>query len=165
MRILHINTERTWRGGEQQTLYLLEGLKRRNIDSHLICQPHSPMAERAHAAGIKVFSVAMHGEVDLPACMRMRRLIKKYNYTIIHSHTSNAHALAFWSSRWTNAILLVTRLVDYSIFRHSFLNLSGIKYSRMADHYIAISNKIKDVLVADGLAAERVSVVHSGIDI
>lgn len=123
------------------------------------------MAERAHAAGIKVFSVAMHGEVDLPACMRMRRLIKKYNYTIIHSHTSHAHALAFWSSRWTNAILLVTRRVDYSIFRHSFLNLSGIKYSRMADHYIAISNKIKDVLVADGLAAERVSVVHSGIDI
>ena len=27
MNILHINTERTWRGGEQQVLYLLEGLQ------------------------------------------------------------------------------------------------------------------------------------------
>jgi glycosyltransferase involved in cell wall biosynthesis len=43
--------------------------------------------------------------------------------------------------------------------------LSGIKYRHMADYYIAISNKIKDVLVADGLAPERIFVVHSGIDI
>jgi glycosyltransferase involved in cell wall biosynthesis len=165
VRILHINTERTWRGGEQQTLYLLEGLKRRNIDSVLICQPNSPMAERARAAGIEVFPVAMHGEVDLPACLRMRRLIKRFNTTIIHSHTSHAHALAFWASLGTNVGLLVTRRVDFSIFRHSFLKLSGIKYSRMADYYIAISHKIKDVLVADGLAGERIFVVHSGIDI
>jgi glycosyltransferase involved in cell wall biosynthesis len=58
----------------------------------------------------------------------------------------------------------VTRRVDFSILRHSFLKLSGIKYRYMADYYIAISQKIKEVLVSDGIAAERIFVVHSGID-
>ncbi|GEM_PF-3581114 len=58
MKILHINTERTWRGGEQQTLNLLAGLNARRVDSDLVCQPDSPMQERADGAGINVFRSA-----------------------------------------------------------------------------------------------------------
>jgi glycosyltransferase involved in cell wall biosynthesis len=164
MKILHVNTEKTWRGGEQQTLYLLKGLKKRNITSHLLCQPGSPMEERAKKAAIEVFPVAMHGEVDLFAICRLRIHIKRFNYDIIHSHTSHAHTLAFLASLGIRTRLLVSRRVDFSIFRHSFLHLSGIKYRSMADYYIAISHKIKDILVRDGVPRQRIFVVHSGID-
>ena len=43
--------------------------------------------------------------------------------------------------------------------------INGIKYRFMADYYIAISHKIKEVMVNDGIAADRISVVHSGIDL
>lgn len=164
MKILHINTERTWRGGEQQTLNLLCGLNRRKINSHLICQPDSPMAHKANEANLRVIPVAMHGEIDLMAAGRIRSHIQKYKYDIIHSHTSHAHTLAYVSSIGYRICRLVTRRVDFSIFRHSFLRLSGIKYRHMADYYVAISHKIKAVMVADGLAADRIFVVHSGID-
>ncbi len=164
MKILHINTEKTWRGGEQQTFNLLKGLKQRNIPSHLLCQPNSPMAEKAEEIGIKTFPVSMHGEVDPLACFRIRTLINRFRYDILHSHTSHAHTLAFFSSIGTNVNRLVTRRVDFSIFRHSFLKLSGIKYRYMSDFYIAISHKIKDVLVNDGIPAGHIFVVHSGIN-
>ncbi|MGD8523629.1 MAG: glycosyltransferase [Desulfobacterales bacterium] len=164
MNILHINTERTWRGGEQQTLHLLQGLRDRKLNSHLICQPGSPMAKAATTIGITVFPIRMHGEIDFMAAYRIRKLIRKYQYSIIHCHTSHAHTIAFLASWGTNVSRLVTRRVDFSIFRHSFLKLSGIKYKYLADYYIAISRKIKEVLVSDGIAAERVFVVHSGID-
>lgn len=164
MKILHINTERTWRGGEQQTLYLLRSLIEKQITCHLVCQAGSPMAERAVTAGVKVFPIAMHGEIDLAAGFRIRKLIRKFRYQIVHSHTSHAHSLAFLASIGTGVVRLVTRRVDFSIFRHSFLKLSGIKYRYMADHYIAISQKIKDVMVADGIPGRRIFVVHSGID-
>ncbi|UCG06291.1 MAG: glycosyltransferase family 4 protein [Desulfobacterales bacterium] len=164
MNILHINTEKTWRGGEQQTLYLLQGLRNRKITSHLICQPGSPMARAAATIGTVVFPLSMHGEIDFTAAYRIRKLIRRYQYEIIHCHTSHAHTLAFLASWGTNVRRLVTRRVDFSIFRHSFLHLSGIKYRRMADFYIAISRKIKEVLVSDGIAAERIFVVYSGID-
>lgn len=164
MRILHINTERTWRGGEQQTLYLLEGLQQREIGTHLVCQPESPLAERARAAGIEVFPIAMHGELDLPACRRMRKIIKMQHYDIIHSHTSHAHTLAFFASVGTGSLRLVTRRVDFSIFRHGILRFSALKYKYMADYYIAISQKIKNVLISDGIAPDCIFLVHSGID-
>ncbi len=164
MKILHINTERTWRGGEQQTFNLLKGLKERNLSSHLICQPGSPMAEKAKKAQIKIFPIAMRGESDLLACFRIRALINRFNYDTLHSHTSHAHSLAFLASFGTKTRRIVTRRVDFSIFRHSFLKLSGIKYRYMADFYIAISHKIKEVLVNDGIPAGRIFVVHSGIN-
>ena len=164
MKILHINTEKTWRGGEQQTFYLLKGLKQAKICSHLICQPDSPMAKRSAAAGYKIFTVPMHGEADLPAILKIRKLIKKNRYNIIHSHTSHAHTLAFFASLGIDNKLLVSRRVDFSIFRHSFLKLSGIKYRFMADYYVAISHKIKEVLVSDGIDNNRIFVAHSGID-
>jgi len=164
MKILHINTEKTWRGGEQQLLNLLQGLKERNISSHLVCQPDSPLEKKAKKADIKVLPVGMRGEGDLIASFHCRRLINRFNYDIIHSHTSHAHTLAFFASLGKKAKRLVTRRVDFSIFRHSFLHLSGIKYRFMADYYIAISRKIKDVLVDDGISAKRIFVAHSGIN-
>jgi len=164
MKILHLNTEKTWRGGEQQTLYLLQSLKQRHITSHLVCQPASPLAKRARAADIEVFPIAMRGETDLAAARHLRKLIRKFNYDILHSHTSHAHSLAYLASIGCKTCRLVTRRVDFSIFRHSFLKLSGIKYRFMADYYIAISHKIKEVMINDGIPHQRIFVVHSGID-
>jgi glycosyltransferase involved in cell wall biosynthesis len=165
MKILHLNTEKTWRGGEQQTLYLLQVLKKRGIFCHLVCQPNSPMAQKAREAGLSVFPIFMHGEADPIACYRIRNLIKAFQYDILHSHTSHAHTLAFFASLGCRVCRLVTRRVDFSIYRHSFLRLSGLKYRHMAEYFIAISRKIKEVMVADGVSAERISVVHSGVDL
>ena len=165
MKTLHINTERTWRGGEQQTLYLLRSLKQRRIKSHIACQPGSPMEKKALEAGVEVFPIAMRGEADLSASWQLGKLIRRHNYDIVHSHTSHAHSLAFFASLGRRTCRLVTRRVDFSIFRNRFLPVNGIKYRFMADYYIAISHKIKKVMVNDGIAADRIFVVHSGIDL
>ena len=165
MKILHINTEKTWRGGEQQLLYLLCGLKKRNITSHLVCQPASPMEEKARSEKIETFPLTMHGEIDLGAGYKIKKLINIHHYDIIHSHTSHAHTLAFFGALGTKTRLLVSRRVDLSIYRHSFLRLSYIKYRFMADHYIAISKKIKSVMLTDGIPEQRISVAYSGINL
>jgi glycosyltransferase involved in cell wall biosynthesis len=122
------------------------------------------MEEEAKKSHITVFSVPMRGEVDFLAAYKLRRLISRSRYNIVHSHTSHAHTLAFLGAWGKNIRLLVTRRVDFSIFRHSFFRLSGIKYRHMAHCYIAISHKIKDVLVRDGIPEGRITVVHSGVN-
>jgi len=102
--------------------------------------------------------------IDVPACLRIRRLIQKFDYDIIHSHTSHAHSLAFFASMGCRARRLVTRRVDFSIFRRSFFGLNGIKYRWMAHYYIAISGYIKQVMEKDGIEAARIFVAPSGID-
>jgi glycosyltransferase involved in cell wall biosynthesis len=78
-------------------------------------------------------------------------------------HTSHAHTLGCFASLFARrGVRVVTRRVDFSIIKNPF---SIFKYRWGVHKYIAISNAIRSVMVADGVAAERIAVVHSGIDI
>lgn len=163
---LHINTEPTWRGGEQQTLYLLQGLVKRGFPVRLCAQRGSPMAARARESDIDTFELRMRGEIDVLAALRLRGQIKEFRPDIVHYHTSHAHSLGILATAFgggRGARTLLTRRVDFSIYRHSFFGLNHIKY-RKVDHIVAISQAIEKVLVSDGLPPQGIDCVPSGID-
>ncbi len=164
LRTLHLNTERTWRGGEQQTLYLAEGLARRGHVADVCCQPGTEMARRARDAGLDVFEVPMRGELDVRAARRIARVIRERGYDVMHMHTSHAHGIAILVGLFVRGPKrVVHRRVDFTIFRNR-LKLSRFKYRHGADRYVAISHAIRDVLVGDGIPGDRISIVPSGID-
>lgn len=160
---LHIDTERTWRGGEQQVLYLTTGLARRGHRVCVVCQPASPLAERAGDAGLDVIELRMRGETDFVAALALRKLIRRRGIDVVHMHTSHAHVLgsaAAYLARRGRTV--VTRRVDFGIGRNLF---SRFKYRYGIDRYIAISEAIRQVLIAGGVDAGKIGVVHSGIDL
>lgn len=170
LRVLHLNTEPTWRGGEQQVMYLLDGLRARGVQSLLVAQPGAPMAERARAAGHPVRPLRMRGEVDPLAVLRLHQWLREDRITIVHAHTSHAHTLAalaalpFGRSRHRPRVV-VARRVDFSIFRRSFFGLNHLKYLHGVDCYVTVSEAIRRVLIGDGVPAGRIHCVHSGIDL
>lgn len=166
MKTLHINTEMTFRGGEQQTLYLVQGLRKRGHEAHLVCQPESGIQGRAEEARIPCFPLRMRGEFDPCAAVRLARLMRSQAYDLVHSHTSHAHSQVTAASFFLRKrpVRIVTRRVDFSIFRHNFLGLNIYKYTKGVDHVIVISRKIREVLIQDGVPADSISLVHSGVD-
>lgn len=164
LRVLHIDTERTWRGGEQQALYLATGLAARGVTNLCVGQPDSPYVERCAEKGLDTAEVRMRGEGDPASIQRLRRLFRDWRPDVIHMHTSHAHMLGMLASRTTGVgKTVVSRRVDFSIYRN-FLRLSWFKYRFGIDLYVAISEGIKRQMVKDGIPAERIQVVHSGID-
>lgn len=169
-RVLHVNTEPTWRGGEQQLLYLLDGLRARGVASTLVAQPGGPMLERAARSGHDVVPMRMRGEVDLLAVARLHHLLRAGRFNLVHAHTSHAHTLiamaaALFGRGHTRPKVVVARRVDFSIFRRSFLGLNHLKYLHGVDQFVSVSEAIRQVLIADGIPGERVATVHSGIDL
>src|SRR5256714_6765281 len=80
-----------------------------------------------------------------------------------HSHVSNAQIPAYWMRRLTGRgrgsgapVLVATRRVDFHVRPRSVWH--------RADRVIAISEAVRAVLVADGIAARDITVVASGID-
>jgi len=157
--VLHIDSAKTWRGGQQQVLYLVQRL----TDYHNIiaCPPQSPLAERAKATGLKVFPVEMRGEWDLSGVCKLGKIIRKNAIGIVHLHSPHAHALGLLAAKSVrNCKVILSRRVNFPIKRNI---LSRLKYSKV-DRIIAISQKVKQVLMACGLAEEKIDVVYSGVD-
>lgn len=169
VRVIHVNTARSWRGGEQQVLYLAEGLAAQGIPQKLVCPPGSPLATRARSAGIDVVERRLGGYVDFPSSRAIAKLARAFEADLLHLHTAQAHAIGTRAARWAGRggqrpKTVIARRVAYSIFRHSFFRLNRLKYTRGVDRILCITEAVRNVLIEDGLPTEQLVVVPSGID-
>lgn len=166
LTVLHLNTERGWRGGEQQMCYLAQGLQSRGHAAHLACRPEGECLVRARGMGLPVHPVAIRGDLDVFAARRLGQLIDEIGADVVHAHTSRTHLAAMLAKRFSarKPRCIVHRRVDFSIHKLP-LRLSGLKYRWGVDRYIAITEAVKGVMTADGIPAERISVVHSSVDL
>lgn len=163
MNIVHIDTGTSWRGGQNQVLLLTRGLQKRGYNQVLLCQKSGELAARARESGIPTREMAMHGEIDPFAIMRIRKIYKEFNAAICHCHTSHAHGLGLLATLGSNNTkVLVTRRVDFAIGRNF---LSRRKYYSPKVYYIAISDGVQRVLLEAVVPEDRITLVRSGIDL
>ena len=162
MHILHLDTERTWRGGEAQLLHLAEGLARRGHRCIVAGPPGSPLLSRAAEKGLKTEAVTMPSEWSLSAVLALTRVLKRERIQVIHMHSSHACTLGGWAARLAGTpVRIISRRVDFSVRSNP---LRKFKYQWGVDRIVAISEGVRNVLVADGLDPGRIAVIRSGID-
>ncbi len=161
--ILHLNNSRTWRGGEQQLYYLVMGLLERKIPQILIGQPNSELESRV-GKQIPFFPIRMLGEYDLLAARKIANTAKINGVQLIHTHTGATHGLGLLTKLFLPKLkLVVSRRVDFHINKNP---LSRRKYfSQRIDYFLTVSNRIKEVLIEDGVEPEKIVTVYSGIDL
>ncbi|MBS3763504.1 MAG: glycosyltransferase family 4 protein [Planctomycetes bacterium] len=162
--VLHLNTEKTWRGGEQQMLYLALGLHRRGFQTAVVSERQSPCSDRVREAGLRCHELHMRGEWDLWAARDIARIAREGGYDILHAHTSHAHTLGSLAARIFDgaARMVVHRRVDFHIHPH-FLRLGAVKYRLGVDRIIAISRPVKEVLISDGVPADKIEIIPSAV--
>lgn len=159
--VLHIDTERGWRGGERQALWLAQSLADRGHVSIVAARPGEPLAQRAADAGLTVVPCSPGFEFDPGAVLKLRAAILHRSVGIVHAHTGHAVALAALATIGTSAKTIVTRRVAFKL-RSNYG--SRWIYGR-AHAIIAISSAVANALVASGIPADRVEIVPSGIDL
>jgi glycosyltransferase involved in cell wall biosynthesis len=164
---LHIDTARTWRGGQNQVLLTVNGLRSIGQRAALVAHPDGELRRRA-AEGLELVPMAPRTEVDLTAAWRFSRVIKRLAPDVVHAHDPHGVAMASLalslgasSSHNGAPALVASRRVDFHLKGNSF---SRWKY-RQVDCFIAASEAIRQMLIADGVPAERTVTVHEGIDV
>ncbi|TGK01293.1 glycosyltransferase family 1 protein [Leptospira langatensis] len=162
--ILHIDTETGWRGGERQLFLLAEGLKKHKIPQLILCRPGSALETRASEIGLPIVTLPLKGEWDLASVKALRELILSKGIKLIHAHTAKAHSIAWMAkAKLPNVKLVVSRRVDFRIRKNWF---SKRKYiSDRVDLFLSVSNRIREILVMDGIDPAKVVTVYSGIDL
>src|SRR3989454_7465327 len=166
---LHVDTARTWRGGQNQVLLTVNGLRAIGERAALVAHPDGELRRRA-AEGLELIPIAPRTEMDLSAAWRLSRVIKRLAPDVIHAHDPHGVAMAALalsiagasSTKSSSAPALVaSRRVDFHLKGNSF---SRWKH-RQVDCFIAASDAIRQMLVADGVPSDRAVTVHEGIDV
>ena len=160
MRVLLVDLESEWRGGQSQALLLLRGLRQRGHDAQLLSASGAVLAERACAAGVPVHTVT--AAFRRPQAARLlRRLVQQFRIDLVHAN--EAHALtAAWLARAHHfAPLVASRRVLFPL-RSGAISLA--RY-RAAACIVAVSKAVRAELCAAGLDASRIEVVPDGVEL
>ncbi|WP_457640830.1 glycosyltransferase family 4 protein [Persephonella sp.] len=141
MKILEVNTEKTWRGGERQTYYNIKGFKEAGQQVELLSLKGYPLEQKSKELNIPIHCVNNGFEAI--------KWITKYgrNYDIIHVQTAKALTYAVITKPFHQKPVVYTRRVDFVPKG----KLTLIKY-KLADRVVAITTPIKEILENFGLS-------------
>src|SRR5262245_20668903 len=163
---LHIDTARTWRGGQNQVLLTVLGLREIGQRAALIAHPDGELRRRAEE-GVDLIPMAPRSEMDLSAAWRLSRVLKRLKPDVVHAHDPHGLAMASLAlslggaSAGRGPALVASRRVDFHLKGNS---LSRWKH-RQVDCFIAASEAIRRILVADGVPEDQAVTVHEGMDV
>src|SRR5215210_1087636 len=100
MRILHINSARTFGGGERHTADLANALARRGHEVFAAAPPGSPLvAELKRVPAENVFEMPLRNALDVQSAIELARRVREREIEIIHAHVARDYLLAALASR------------------------------------------------------------------
>ena len=163
MKVLHIDAEMLWRGGQQQAIYLFEGMLALGYDTAFICRPQSALHSYLKANQLPHYAIKFRGEGDVLAAMALAKIARKTKADILHLHSSHALSWGLITKAFYSSVkLIAARRVDFAIGKNLF---SRWKYANpWLNQIVAISENIRQVLLSCGIADSKITLIHSGVD-
>ncbi|WP_099354856.1 glycosyltransferase family 4 protein [Fredinandcohnia onubensis] len=168
MKVLHLNAGAETGGGMVHILSLLNQFNRDEFTLGVF--EKGEMSRRAQELGIDVEFFLQKSRFDLSFFKNLIDYIKRNDIDIVHTHGPRANLYAFILKDFTKCKWVTT---IHSDPRDDFLN-SGVKGSlftrlhflsfKRFDHFFAISNRFKQMLISFGVEAEKITTIYNGID-
>jgi len=160
LRILHVDTERGWRGGERQLLWLAQGLAAMGDESVVAARRGEPLAQRAREAGIDVIELAPAFAADPRVALALWRVVQHRRIDVVHAHTSHGLTLGALATLATSVPLIASRRVDFPLHGDAGTRW---KYGR-ASAIVAVSHAVAGVVARADLPTP-VIVIPDGTDL
>jgi glycosyltransferase involved in cell wall biosynthesis len=159
VRVLHVDSARTWRGGQNQVLLAARGMASRGHEVAVACQEGGVLAARAREAGLLVHPLSFRGDLSPGAVLPLAGLLGRFHPEVAQLHDPHAVSAGLLAARLRPGTrLLATRRVDFPLRGM----LSRAKY-RACHRVLAVSRAIAAVLRGAGLAEARIRVVYEGV--
>lgn len=160
MKVLYVDLEREWRGGQSQALLTLRGLRERAVKVELVAPHGSPLATRSQKAGIAVREVARLG-MRIGTAATIRRLLAQSNFDLIHLNEPHALTAAWLAGAHKKLPLLLSRRIGFPL-RKGWA--SRARYA-VVERFVANSKNVAQSLIDCGIAPVRISIVNEGVEV
>ena len=160
MKILLINNDKGWSGGQEHLKDLATDLIRRGIEIHFVVREGSISDHRFRELGLPVHAIPGHGFGDIKALFKLVLLLRREQFDIVS--VNREHDLLSTAVAWH----LAFPFLKNGKFMMSYHTASKRRQPLLgtADGILCISEHVRtQLLKGNPKAADRVSVVHYGI--
>ena len=163
IKVLHIDAEKLWRGGQQQAVYLYEGMQQRGIPGNFVCQPHSKLEQYFQKHNLEYKSIPFRGELDLIAGYRLSKFARKHHFSILICHSAHSLSWGLMAKAFYPTLKIIgVRRAEFIIGKNI---LSRWKYRNATlDRIVAISESVQKVLIENGISREKINIIYSCIN-
>lgn len=159
-RVLHVEAGRHLYGGALQAVYLMRGLAAEGIENILVCPTGAAIAHASRDVA-RVLETKMSGDWDLALASRLASIMREQRPDLVHLHSRRgADVWGGVAARRADVPAVLSRRVD----NPEAPWWARRKY-RLYDRVITISGGIREVLLSEGVDAQRVTCVPSCVDI
>lgn len=169
MKVLHVISGGD-RGGAKTHLLTLLGRLKRDIPVRVVCFMAGEFYREAVAAGLDCALYPQRTRFDLRVVPRLVGLVRDEGYPLIHSHGGRANFVTAVAKRWLGVPCVTTVHSDprldwegqfYKQLVYTALNQRAL---RAMDHYFAVSESFRAMLLERGFPPDRLYTVYNGIE-
>ena len=153
LNILQVISQRHFSGAERVCLTLSEALQERGHRVTVLCKPGETMLAEAAKRKLTVLTPGISGKLNLLAPFRIARAARGMGADIVHTHLSTA---GLWGA-------LGARLAGIPSLAHVHA-LNSKHYFLAADAMVACSQGVRQHILAQRVAPERIEVVYNGLE-
>ena len=165
IKVLHVSSEPSWRGGEQQLTYLYSELEEKGVQQIILCATDSVMEAYCKEHGWNYYTAPKKTGVAIKFSKNIKSICKKLAIDLVHTHDAHAHTFAIIAAAifGNKTPLVVSRRVDFPISKS---RTSIFKYNhKRVKKIVCVSDKIKEITAVDISDQSKLITVYSGIDL
>lgn len=158
--IVHTEWSDGFGGQEHRILLECREMLRRGHRVLIACRPEAELFPKAREAGIPVTPVPIRSSADLSSIRALFSLFRREKVHVVNTHSGKDSWVASIAAKAAGvAVLVRTRHVSVPIRRHAF----NLVY-RWPDGYITTGEMIREHFLTEGIPAERVVSIPTGVD-
>lgn len=170
LKVLHLISGGDTGGAKTHIFSLMKGLSGL-VDTKIICFIEDTFYKEALEQGINIQVIYQKRRSDMSVVNTIADIVSKEEFDLVHCHGARANSIALFLKSKIKVPMLTTIHSDYLLdFKDNFyknliftpINTFSLK---KFDHYVAITENFKDMLVSRGFNDKKIFVLYNGIDI
>ena len=162
LKIAHVDTGLSLRGGQRQLLILARRLRQRGHGQIIVCREASELEACARREEFAFFPLPPHDLGHAFGILQVRQLLQTVACDLLHAHDGRGQTVAWLASLGMPIRLVASRRVTF-LPRHRWTH--RLKYAYTCDAVIAVSDFICQGVIGSGVPQAKIELIPDGIEI
>lgn len=163
MKVLYLLNHAGKAGTERYVETLVKYLGSKEVEPYFAYNEDGLLVERMAELGVPTARIEMKSRFDFKAAKALAKLCEEWDIDLIHCHYLREHYTAMLAKRYNKKIRVVYTN-HFVLANNAITRLSNRWMDKKQDQIIAVCNKGKEQLIANGWSGERIQVVFNAVD-